>query len=74
VGVQNMWIGTFSGLGMPIRGTPRFGDALITVLVVPTEAEIQALKANGLMMKTFMPVLQSVSHENLQLKVGKWQA
>jgi DnaJ family protein A protein 2 len=74
VGVQNIWIGTFSGLGMPIRGTPRFGDALITVLVVPTETEIQALKANGLMMKTFMPVLETTSNQNLQVKVGKWQA
>jgi DnaJ-class molecular chaperone len=73
VGVQNMWIGTFSGLGMPIRGTPRFGDALITVLVVPEETELQALKANGLMLKTFMPVLENID-TNVSAKLGKWQA
>jgi len=76
VGVQNLWIGTFPGLGMPIRGTPRFGDALITVLVVPTSTEIEALKSNGLMMKTFMPALGPVPGTDgvISLNVGKWQA
>jgi DnaJ-class molecular chaperone len=76
VGVQNLWIGTFPGLGMPIRGTPRFGDALITVLVVPTSTEIEALKSNGLMMKTFMPALGPVQGTEgvISLNVGKWQA
>ena len=76
VGVQNMWIGTFSGLGMPIRGTPRYGDALITVLVKPTELEIQSLKANSLMMKMFLPPLGPVEGTEgaVSLNIGKWQA
>lgn len=76
VGVQNLWSGTFPGLGMPIRGTPRHGDAIITVLVSPTDAELQALKANGLMMKTFMPAVQNGIDPNatVSLNVGKWSA
>lgn len=76
VGVQNMWSGTFPGLGMPIRGTPRFGDAIITVLVSPTDAELHALKANGAMMRTFMPVVQNNLDPNatVSLNVGKWTA
>jgi DnaJ-class molecular chaperone len=76
VGVQNMWIGTFSGLGMPIRGTPRYGDALITVLVAPTDIEIQSLKVNGIMLKTFMPALGPVEGTEgaISLNIGKWQA
>ena len=76
VGVQNLWSGTFPGLGMPIRGTPRFGDAIITVLVSPTDAELQALKANGAMMRTFMPIVQNNLDPNatVSLNVGKWTA
>lgn len=76
VGVQNMWIGTFSGLGMPIRGTPRHGDALITVLVRPTDTEIQSLKTNAIMMKTFLPALPAVEGTEgaISLNVGKWTA
>jgi len=76
VGVQNLWSGTFPGLGMPIRGTPRFGDAIITVLVSPTDAELQALRANGLMMRTFMPAVQNSLDPNatVSLNVGKWTA
>jgi DnaJ family protein A protein 2 len=76
VGVQNLWSGTFPGLGMPIRGTPRFGDAIITVLVSPTDAELQALKANGAMMCTFMPAVQNGLDPNatVSLNVGKWTA
>jgi len=77
VGVQNLWSGTFQGLGMPIRGTPRFGDAVITVLVSPTEAELQALKANVVMMRTFMPAVQATGidpNTTVSLNVGKWTA
>ena len=76
VGVQNMWTGTFPGLGMPVRGTPRFGDAVITVLVSPTEAELVALKANGVAMKSFMPNKNSPVDPNatISLNVGKWTA
>jgi hypothetical protein len=45
---------------MPIRGTPRYGDAIITVLVTPTENEIQALKANS--------IINSLSEENKKIK------
>ena len=76
VGVQNMWVGTFSGLGMPIRGTPRYGDAIVTVLVQPTEIELHSLKANSIMLKTFMPPLPPVAGTEgaISLNQGKWQA
>jgi len=76
VGIQNMSVGTFPGLGMPIRGTPRYGDAIITVLVVPTEAEITALKSNGALFKAFMPAATSAVDANatVSLNVGKWTA
>jgi DnaJ-class molecular chaperone len=73
-GTQNMWVGTFSGLGMPIRGTPRYGDALITVIVSPTDNEIQCLKANSIMVKTFMPQLPALPEGPISLNQGKWQA
>jgi DnaJ family protein A protein 2 len=73
-GTQNMWLGTFSGLGMPIRGTPRYGDALITVIVSPTDNEIQCLKANSILVKTFMPQLPTVPEVLTQLNTGKWTA
>ena len=76
VGVQNMWSGTFPGLGMPVRGTPRFGEAVITVLVSPTEAELVALKANGVLIKTVMPNKNSPVDPiaTISLNVGKWTA
>ena len=73
-GTQNMWLGTFSGLGMPIRGTPRYGDALITVIVSPTDNEIQCLKANAILVKTFMPQVPNVPEVLSQLNSGKWTA
>lgn len=73
-GTQNMWIGTFSGLGMPIRGTPRYGDAMITVIVSPTDNEIQCLKANAIMVKTFMPQLPVLPEGAVSLNQGRWQA
>jgi DnaJ-class molecular chaperone len=76
VGVQNMWVGTFPGLGMPIRGTPRYGDAVITVLVTPTEVELNSLKANSIMLKTFLPPIGPVAGTEgaVSLNIGKWQA
>jgi DnaJ family protein A protein 2 len=73
-GTQNMWMGTFSGLGMPIRGTPRYGDAFITVIVSPSDNEIQCLKANAIMVKTFMPQLPALPEGAISLNQGKWQA
>jgi len=72
VGVQNLWTGAFPGIGMPIRGTPRFGEALITVMVVPTDEEIQSLKTNSLMLKSFMPALPPGPEGSVSLNVGKW--
>jgi len=75
-GVQNMWIGTFPGIGMPIRGTPRHGDGLITVIVTPTEIELQALKSNSFLLKTCLPPLEPSpdTTATISLNVGKWQA
>lgn len=73
-GTQNMWLGTFSNLGMPIRGTPRYGDALITVIVSPTDNELQCLKANSILVKTFMPQLPTVPEVLSPLNSGKWTA
>jgi hypothetical protein len=47
------------------------------VLVSPTDAELQALKANGLMMRTFMPAVQATGidpNATVSLNVGKWTA
>jgi DnaJ-class molecular chaperone len=76
VGIQNMWIGTFPGLGMPVRGTPRHGEAVITVLVVPTAEEVQALKTNAVLLKTCLPGLASTPDTNgpVSLNQGKWTA
>ena len=73
-GTQNMWLGTFSNLGMPIRGTPRYGDALITVIVSPTDNELQCLKANSILVKTFMPQIPNVPEILSNLNTGKWTA
>ena len=74
VGVQNLWSGTFPNLGMPIRGTPRFGDAIITALVVPTELEIQSLKANGILLKTFLNLEPLSGTDTIVVNTGKWIA
>jgi len=73
-GVQNLWAGAFQGLGMPIRGTPRFGEALITVLVMPSDEEIQSLKNNASVLKTFLPSLPPGPDGAISLNVGKWTA
>lgn len=78
VGTQNLWVGTFPGLGMPIRGTPRHGEAVITVLVVPTAEEVQALKTNAILLKTCLPALASGPGSDasgpVSLNQGKWTA
>jgi DnaJ-class molecular chaperone len=73
-GAQNLWSGAFPGLGMPIRGTPRFGEAYITLLVVPTEEETQLLKANGNTIRAFMPTVGPGPDGVISLNVGKWTA
>lgn len=76
VGTQNMWVGTFPGLGMPIRGTPRHGEAVITVLVAPTAEEIQSLKNNAILVKNCLPAFTPTVDPNatVSLNVGKWTA
>ena len=78
VGTQNLWSGTFPGLGMPVRGTPRYGEAVITVLLVPTAEEVQALKTNAILLKTCLPSLPpapgSDANGPVSLNQGKWTA
>jgi DnaJ family protein A protein 2 len=77
VGTQNMWVGTFPGLGMPVRGTPRHGEAVITILVVPTPEEVQALKTNAILLKTCLPTLPpgpGLDNGPISLNQGKWTA
>jgi DnaJ-class molecular chaperone len=78
VGTQNMWVGTFPGLGMPVRGTPRHGEAVITILVVPTPEEVQALKTNAILLKTCLPTLPPGpgldNNGPISLNQGKWTA
>lgn len=73
-GVQNMWTGTIPGLGMPIRGTPRFGEAYVSVLVVPTAEETTMLKANAEALKHIMPALAPAPESSEALRTGRWAA
>ena len=73
-GVQNMWTGTIPGLGMPIRGTPRFGEAYVSVLVIPTAEETIMLKANAEALKHIMPALAPAPESSETLRTGRWAA
>ena len=76
-GVQNMWTGTIPGLGMPIRGMPfgtKFGEAYVTVLVVPTAEELTMLKANAAALKHIMPPLSGVPECSEAVRTGRWAA
>jgi len=72
VGVQNLWTGTIPGLGMPVRGTPKFGEAYITVLIVPTSEEKDILKAQAEQLKTFMPSIPPVANCPETARSGTW--
>jgi DnaJ-class molecular chaperone len=72
VGVQNLWTGTIPGLGMPIRGTPKFGEAYITVLILPTADELSALKAQTDQMKAFLPARPPVDDCSETSRSGTW--
>lgn len=72
VGVQNLWTGTIPGLGMPIRGTPKFGEAYITVLILPTAEELATLKAQGDTMKAFLPGLSALESSTETVRTGVW--
>jgi DnaJ-class molecular chaperone len=72
VGVQNLWTGTIPGLGMPIRGTPKFGEAYITVIVVPTAEETNALKSQSEQLKSFLPTISSQPQCSEASRSGTW--
>lgn len=74
-GIQNMWSGTMPGLGMPIRGTPKFGEAFISVLVIPTAVELEIIRKNTSVLKSFLPVSEmgpEVVSETVHS--GRWAA
>lgn len=71
-GVQNMWSGTIPTLGMPIRGTPKFGDALISVLVIPTADETAALVKQAVLLKTVFPDSPAIPECPEPAKSGRW--
>jgi DnaJ family protein A protein 2 len=72
-GVQNMWTGTIPGLGMPIRGASgKFGEAYVTVLVVPTSEETQALRDNTVMLQSLMPKQGPVPTFSEEVRTGRW--
>lgn len=72
VGVQNLWTGTIPGLGMPVRGTPKFGEAYITVLIVPTAEETEALKAQSEHLKQALPTVPAQPDCSEASRSGSW--
>jgi DnaJ-class molecular chaperone len=73
-GVQNMWSGTMPGLGMPIRGTPKFGEAFISVLVIPTPEELAALIQQSTLLKSMLPQQPSMPESTDTVYAGRWSA
>jgi len=73
-GVQNMWSGTIPTLGMPVRGTPKFGDAYVSVLVTPTVEELEALKVQSVLLKSILPPLPPVPECPETARTGRWAA
>jgi len=73
-GVQNMWTGTIPTLGMPIRGTPKFGEAYVSVVIVPTADELDALKANSSLLKSAMPSIPPMEECPETARLGRWSA
>jgi len=71
-GVQNMWTGTIPTLGMPVRGTPKFGEAYISVLVIPSAEELAALNKQAVLLKTVFPDLPAVPECPEPPKSGRW--
>ena len=71
-GVQNMWTGSIPTLGMPVRGTPKFGEAYISVLVIPTTEELAALNKNASLLQTAFPNLPQVPNSPEVPKSGRW--
>ena len=73
-GVQNMWTGTMPTLGMPVRGTPKFGEACVSILVIPTNEELEALKSQAIMIKSVMPAIPAVPECSETVRIGRWAA
>ncbi|NBP65370.1 MAG: J domain-containing protein [Bacteroidetes bacterium] len=72
VGVQNMWTGTIPTLGMPVRGTPKFGEAYVSILVIPTQEELDALKKQTMLIKTILPSIPSPEQCPESVRSGRW--
>jgi DnaJ family protein A protein 2 len=70
-GVQNMWTCTVSGLGMPIRGTPKFGDANVTVAVMPTQEEHTILRQQSVLLKSMFPIYTQIESSDTKKAVFK---
>jgi hypothetical protein len=62
------------GLGMPVRGTPTFGEAYVSVLVIPTPEELVALKQQGPLLKSMLPQQPPLPESSESTRVGKWAA
>jgi DnaJ family protein A protein 2 len=71
-GVQNMWTTTVPGLGMPIRGTPKFGDANITVGVMPTQDELATLRSQNFLLKSMFTALPEVPKTSETVRVASF--
>jgi DnaJ-class molecular chaperone len=71
-GVQNLWTGAIPGLGMPVRGTPKFGEAMVTIMVVPTAEETSALKTQSVLLKSVFPALPEAPKSSETPRVGRW--
>lgn len=71
-GVQNMWTGTIPGLGMPVRGTPKFGEAYVSILVAPTPEETTALKNHSVVLKSVLPKVTPAPTSSETPRVGRW--
>jgi len=71
-GVQNMWTTTVSGLGMPIRGTPKFGDANITVGVMPTQDELATLRSQNFLLKSMFTALPEAPKTSETVRVASF--
>jgi DnaJ-class molecular chaperone len=71
-GVQNLWTGTIPSLGMPVRGTPKFGEALVTIMVVPSQEETSALKKQSVLLKSVMPSQPEVPSHSETPRIGRW--
>ena len=71
-GVQNMWTGTIPTLGMPVRGTPKFGEAYISVLVIPTAEETAALSDKAKLLEIIFPDGPILEECPEPAKSGRW--